>query len=167
MYLIFQKYDIVNVMVKNIYSFIYVYKMLSFLKYQCFTHIFVVDNPSSVKRFAINYTMQSLKGSNYINFILQVNDSTPVKSITSIFYAANWAEREAWDMFGIFFLNHSSMQRLLVDYGFEGYPLRKDFPLSGYIELGYSDGKKRILYQKIDLVQEYRNFFFPKLWSET
>lgn len=109
--------------------------------------------------------VQSFKNNSIMNLICQINELSIVKSITKIFSAANWPEREGWDMFGIFFLGHVNLQRLLVDYGFKGYPLRKDFPLSGYTELFYNEKFSRVLYQKINLIQEHRNLYFSKIWS--
>jgi len=137
--------------------------MLSFLKYSCFIHLFVVDTPTNKFRFALNYTFLSNFYSSYINFITLSSEYDYVVSITDMFLAAGFAEREVWDMFGIFFLDHTNMQRLIIDYGFKGYPLRKDFPLSGYLELFYSDKFSRILYEKIEFVQSFRETEFEKL----
>jgi NADH:ubiquinone oxidoreductase subunit C len=164
-FLILKKYNIFFIFTKNIAISLYCYKIFSFLKYHCFVNLFVIDAPTDSRRFSLNYLVQSFKNNNYINFINQINELTFVNSVTFIFFGAGWPEREAWDMFGIFFLNHNNMQRLLSDYGFEGYPLRKDFPLSGFIELFYNEKISKILYEKIDLIHEHRNFFFDNIWS--
>ena len=101
----------------------------------------------------------------FLRVKVPVNENTPIESITPIYPAANWFERETWDMFGICFLNHPDLRRLLTDYGFEGHPLRKDFPLSGYIEFRYDDSKKRVVSEPIELSQDFRFFDFSSPWE--
>ena len=129
---------------KNTNLFLKCYKIFSFFKYQFFVHLFVTDSPTLKNRFQLNYYVESFKNSSYMNFINQINELKPVKTVNFLFYGAGWSEREAWDMFGIFFLHHPNLQRLIADYGFRGYPLRKDFPLSGYKEIWFSPSKARI-----------------------
>jgi NADH-quinone oxidoreductase subunit C len=96
---------------------------------------------------------------------LHVDDETPVASVIGVFPAANWYERAAFDMYGILFSGHPDLRRLLTDYGFQGYPLRKDFPLTGYVEVRYDDEAKRVVYEPVKLVQEFRSFDFESPWE--
>tara|TARA_B100000780_G_scaffold224410_1_gene163518 strand:+ start:2944 stop:3291 length:348 start_codon:yes stop_codon:yes gene_type:complete len=96
-----------------------------------------------------------------------VNEVGSVESVTKVFNSANWWEREIWDMFGVFFSNHPDLRRILTDYGFEGYPLRKDFPLSGYVEVRYDDIVKRVVCEPLELAQEFRSFNFESPWSKS
>jgi NADH:ubiquinone oxidoreductase subunit C len=107
----------------------------------------------------------SVKYNVRIRVKILTHELSPVKSIEKLFSAANWYESEIWDMFGVFFSNHTHLTRLLTDYGFEGYPLRKDFPLSGFVETSYDYSKKRVLNEKIELCQEYRTFKFSSPWE--
>lgn len=115
-------------------------------------------------RFQIVYNLLSTLNNNRIFIQLYSNSSTSIPSLGSLYPCSNWWERECWDMFGIFFYSHSDLRRILTDYGFEGFPLRKDFPLSGYVEVRYSDLKKRIISEKLSLSQEYRYFDFISSW---
>jgi NADH-quinone oxidoreductase subunit C len=117
-------------------------------------------------RFELTYILLSYKLSERLLVKVNIANDTPiVDSLIPIFANANWAEREIWDMFGIFFSGHSDLRRILTDYGFEGYPLRKDFPLTGYIEVRYDDEKKCLVYEPVELTQEYRLFSFLSPWE--
>jgi NADH:ubiquinone oxidoreductase subunit C len=96
---------------------------------------------------------------------LYTNDTEPVNSVTPIYKGANWYEREVWDLFGVFFSNHPDLRRILTDYGFEGFPFRKDFPQTGFVEVRYDDQKKYVLYEPLEMTQEYRSFDFLSPWS--
>ena len=117
-----------------------------------------VDYPKSFYRFQIAYELLSIKYNSRVRFKVLVNELTPVQTIERIFVGATWWECEIWDMFGVFFSGQYNLTRILTDYGFQGYPLRKDFPLSGYIEVRYDDFNKRIMYEEVSLAQEYRIF---------
>lgn len=117
------------------------------------------------RRFDVNYLFLSLKYKLRLRLQVLCDVNTPITSIYSIFSSANWLERENWDMFGIFFINHIDLRRILTDYGFDGFPLRKDFPLNGYIELRYDDEKKMVVYELIELAQEFRFFEFINPWQ--
>jgi len=124
-----------------------------------------VDYPSSKHRFKIVYDLLSIRYNSRIRIKILTDELVPVESCGHIFAAAHWYESEIWDMFGVFFSNHTNLTRLLTDYGFEGYPLRKDFPLSGFIETSYDYTRKRVANERIELSQEYRAFKFTSPWE--
>ncbi|MDE3115649.1 MAG: NADH-quinone oxidoreductase subunit C [Pseudomonadota bacterium] len=124
-----------------------------------------VDYPARPKRFDVVYHLLSLTKNRRLRIKLEVDESTAVPSVVPVFPAANWYEREAFDMFGVVFAGHPDMRRLLTDYGFTGHPLRKDFPLTGYVELRYDDEQKRVVYQPVKLAQEFRDFDFLSPWE--
>ena len=134
-------------------------------QYKILTAISGVDYPEKVTRFEIVYELLSLKFNARIRVKTYLNEITPVESIVSIYNAADWWEREVWDLFGVFFTSHPDLRRILTDYGFEGYPLRKDFPLSGYTEVRYDEGQKRVLSELLELTQEFRVFDFLSPWA--
>jgi NADH-quinone oxidoreductase subunit C len=118
-------------------------------------------------RFEVIYNLLSYKLNNRITIKVSIDDKQQVPSVEKIFSSANWYEREIFDMYGIEFSNHSDLRRILTDYNFEGHPLRKDFPLTGYNELRYDDEKKAIVYEPVKLQQEFRNFDFEMPWEGT
>jgi NADH-quinone oxidoreductase subunit C len=124
-----------------------------------------VDWPSRGKRFDVVYHLLSPRLNQRIRVKLETDEATPVPSAVDVFPAANWFEREAYDMFGILFAGHPDLRRLLTDYGFQGYPLRKDFPLTGYVEVRYDDEAKRVVYEPVKLTQEFRTFDFESPWE--
>lgn len=123
-----------------------------------------VDMLNTNYRFAVVYDLLSVKFNSRIRVKTFLNESTSIPSAVPVFVNANWWEREVWDMFGIYFKNHPDMRRILTDYGFEGYPLRKDFPLSGYVEVRYDLTKKRISVESLELAQEFRSFSYDTPW---
>jgi NADH-quinone oxidoreductase subunit C len=126
-----------------------------------------VDYPTREKRFDVVYHLLSPKKNARVRVRVQTDEQTPVASICEIFPGANWFEREAYDMYGILFTGHPELRRLLTDYGFEGYPLRKDFPLTGFVEVRWDDEVKRVVYEPVRLAQEFRNFDFLSPWEGT
>lgn len=124
-----------------------------------------VDDPSRVERFEVVYQLLSHKHNRRVRVKLLTDEMTPVPSVTSVFPAAGWCEREVWDMYGVFFAGHPDLRRILTDYGFDGHPLRKDFPLTGYVELRYDDVQKRVVYEPVKLTQAYRDFDFLSPWE--
>lgn len=124
-----------------------------------------VDYPSRSSRFEVVYHLLSLQQNQRIRVKVKSAETTPIDSVTHLFPSANWFERETWDMFGICFLNHPDLRRILTDYGFEGHPLRKDFPLSGYLEFKYDDSKKRVIAEPVELAQQFRKFEFRSPWE--
>lgn len=124
-----------------------------------------VDWPQRAERFDVVYNLLSLTKNRRIRVKVLIDENTAVPSAVGLFPAANWFEREAFDMFGIAFSDHPDLRRLLTDYGFSGYPMRKDFPLTGYSEVRYDEELKRVVYQPVDLVQEFRDFDFMSPWE--
>ena len=124
-----------------------------------------VDYPDDEERFEVVYHLLAMTHNNRILVKLRTDEDTAVPSATALFKAANWWEREAWDMFGIAFAGHPDLRRILTDYGFEGHPLRKDFPLTGYVEVRYDDEQKRVVYEPVKLTQEFRSFDFLSPWE--
>ena len=124
-----------------------------------------VDYPERSDRFEVVYHLLSMRLNQRIRIKIGTSEDAPVPSIVEVFPAANWYEREAFDMYGIQFAGHPDLRRLLTDYGFEGYPLRKDFPLTGHVEVRYDDLEKRVVYEAVQLTQEYRNFDFLSPWE--
>ena len=127
--------------------------------------ITAIDYPSREIRFDVVYLLISLKNNNRILVKTSVRENDQLESISSIFKAANWYERECYDLFGISFLNHPDLRRIMTDYNFEGHPLRKDFPLTGHNEVRYDDAEKKIIYDTVKLDQEYRNFDYTSPWE--
>ena len=146
-------------------------KLLTFLRddqncqFKQLIDVTAVDFPEREARFEVVYNLLSLRHNQRIRVKLATDENTPVESVTPVFSAANWFEREAWDMYGVFFAEHPDLRRLLTDYGFEGHPLRKDFPLTGYVEVRYDEEQKRVIYEPVKLVQEFRNFDFESPWE--
>lgn len=146
-------------------------KVISFLrddpicKFSSLIDICGVDYPSRERRFDVVYHMLSMAHNTRIRIKVMTDEIVPVHSITSLFPNADWYEREAFDMYGILFENHPDLRRILTDYGFEGYPLRKDFPLSGFVEVRYDEERKAVVYEPVNLPQEYRSFDFMSPWE--
>lgn len=134
-------------------------------QYKVLTLITASDYPLKKKRFEVIYELLSLNYNQRLRIKVYLHELESLPSCETVFPAANWYEREVWDLFGIFFSNHSDLRRILTDYGFEGYPLRKDFPLTGYTEVRYSDTLKRVVNENLELAQEYRTFDFLSPWS--
>ena len=124
-----------------------------------------VDYPERVPRFEVVYNLLSLINNNRVRVKVETDEDTPVPTVTEVFSAADWWERETWDLFGIFFSGHTDLRRILTDYGFDGHPLRKDFPLTGYVEVRYDDELKRVVYEPVKLTQEFRSFDFLSPWE--
>ena len=135
------------------------------LNFSQLTDLTAVDYPDRLKRFELVYQLLSMENNKRVRIICSIDDGQIVPSVTSIYKSAEWPEREVWDMYGLFFSDHPDLRRLLTDYGFEGHPLRKDFPLTGYVEVRYDDIEKRVAYQPVQLTQEYRDFDFLSPWE--
>ncbi len=126
-----------------------------------------VDYPARERRFDVVYHFLSPTQNARVRLIVETDERTPVPSITELFPGAEWFEREAYDLYGILFSEHPDLRRLLTDYGFDGHPLRKDFPLTGFVEVRYDDEQKRVLYEPVRLNQEFRDFDFVSPWEGT
>ncbi|TNE57282.1 MAG: NADH-quinone oxidoreductase subunit C [Alphaproteobacteria bacterium] len=124
-----------------------------------------VDYPTRENRFDVVYHLQSLHQNQRVRVKVQANEETIVNSITELFPSANWFEREVFDMYGVLFKDHPDLRRILTDYGFAGHPLRKDFPLSGFVEVRYDEDQKRVVYEPVNLPQEFRSFDFLSPWE--
>ncbi len=127
--------------------------------------ITAVDYPEKINRFEVIYNLLSVKYNTRLYLKTYLSESEIVHSVSSIYKSAVWLEREIWDMFGIFFSEHPDLRRILTDYGFDGFPLRKDFPLTGFSEIRYDDEMKRIVYDSLELAQEFRVFDFLSPWE--
>ena len=126
-----------------------------------------VDWPSREKRFDVVYHLLSPRLNQRVRLKLETDEESPIASAVNVFSAANWFEREAYDMYGILFSGHPDLRRILTDYGFQGHPMRKDFPLTGYVEVRYDDEQKRVVYEPVELTQEFRSFDFESPWEGT
>jgi NADH-quinone oxidoreductase subunit C len=133
----------------------------------CLIDITAVDWPSRERRFDVVYHLLSPKHNARIRIKIETDEATPVPSVIEVFPSADWYERETYDLYGVVFTGHPDMRRILTDYGFEGHPLRKDFPLTGFVEVRYDDELKRVVYEPVRLTQEFRNFDFLSPWEGT
>jgi len=137
------------------------------LKFVSIIDITAVDYPGRDKRFDVVYHLMSPTLNQRVRVKVRTDEDTPVPSATGIYPGANWFERETYDMYGVLFSGHPDLRRLLTDYGFEGHPLRKDFPLSGFVQVRYDDEQKRVVYEPLKLRQEFRDFDFLSPWEGT
>ena len=148
-------------------------KLMRFLRddercqFWSFIDVTAVDWPGRERRFDVVYHLLSPKQNRRIRVKIETDETTPVPSVVGIFPGAGWFERETYDLYGVLFTGHPDMRRLLTDYGFEGHPLRKDFPLTGFVEVRYDDDEKRVVYEQVRLAQEFRNFDFLSPWEGT
>ncbi len=146
-------------------------QVLSFLrddplcKFSVLIDLCGVDYPARGKRFDVVYHLLSMHNNTRIRVKTKVGEEETIPTVTSVYPAADWFEREAFDMYGIVFAGHPDLRRILTDYNFEGYPLRKDFPLTGHVEVRYDDEQKRVVYEPVSLVQEYRDFDYLSPWE--
>ena len=157
----------IDVDIENIISTILFLKTNEKCRFKQLIDITAVDYPEKEKRFKIVYLLLSHEKNLRIVINTHINEKIVVPSITKIFPSANWIEREIFDMYGVSFKDHPDLRRILTDYGFEGYPLRKDFPLTGHTEVRYSEAKKKVISEKVKLDQEYRDFDFESPWEGT
>jgi NADH-quinone oxidoreductase subunit C len=146
-------------------------KVLQFLRddascqFKMLVDVCGVDYPERAKRFDVVYQLLSLTLNQRVRVKVAVDEDTPVPSASPLFSSAGWYERETWDMYGIMFSGHPDLRRILTDYGFDGHPLRKDFPLTGFVEVRYSNEEKRVVYEPVKLTQEFRRFDFMSPWE--
>jgi len=165
--LILKKNQIICVIDESyILEILKILKGSSFSAYKQLMDIFIVDYPNRRKRFELNYVLLSVKHSKRMIIKIFVTDKTRVLSVTKIYSSALWLERECWDMFGVCFKGNKDLRRILTDYGFLGHPLRKDFPLTGFVEVRYDDNLKAIVTEPLELSQDLRLFDFVSPWIE-
>ena len=157
----------IDVDVEDVISTILFLKTNEKCKFKQLIDITAVDYPQREKRFKIIYLLLSHENNLRIVININIDEEINVPSITKIFPSANWMEREVFDMYGISFKDHPDLRRILTDYGFDGYPLRKDFPLTGHVEVRYSEEKKKVISEPVKLDQEYRDFDFESPWEGT
>ena len=152
---------------KNLADVVQFLKSNESCKFKQLIDIVGVDYPENEKRFELIYLFLSHENNLRIKLLIKFEINHAINSITKIFPSANWMEREVFDMYGIKFKNHPDLRRILTDYGFKGYPLRKDFPLTGFNEVRYSEKDKKVIYEPVKLEQNYRNFDFESPWEGT
>ena len=157
----------IEINLDNLYSTILFLKTNEKCRFKQLIDITAVDYPEKEKRFKMVYLLLSHENNLRIVINVNIDEKITVPSITKIFPSANWMEREVFDMYGISFKNHPDLRRILTDYGFKGYPLRKDFPLTGHTEVRYSEEHKKVIYEPVKLDQEYRHFDFESPWEGT
>lgn len=136
-------------------------------QYKTLTDLTCVDYPERLKRFEVVYNLLSIRYNRRVLVKVLTDEGEPVPTAVNLFSAANWYEREVWDMYGVYFSGHPDLRRILTDYGFSGHPQRKDFPLSGYVQVKYDEEKKRVVYEPVKLDQEFRTFDFNSPWEGT
>ena len=157
----------IDIDIENLISTILFLKTNEKCKFKQLIDITAVDYPQKEKRFKVVYLLLSHENNLRIVISSQIEEKEKIPSITKIFPSANWMEREVFDMYGISFKDHPDLRRILTDYGFKGYPLRKDFPLTGHTQVRYSEDKKKVVSEKVKLDQEYRDFDFESPWEGT
>jgi len=155
----------IEVAPSNIVAFIEFLKIDSSCRFSSLVDITAVDYPGREKRFDVVYHLLSMYQNHRVRLRMAIREEDTVASIVDVHPSANWFEREIYDMFGLLFSGHPDLRRLLTDYGFRGHPLRKDFPTTGYTELRYDEVEKRVVYEPVSLVQEYRQFDFMSPWE--
>ena len=158
---------LINVRIEDLYSTILFLKTNENCKFRQLIDIVGVDYPNSEKRFKVYYLLLSHEKNLRVKVFINFYADEKIPSITKLYPSANWMEREVFDMYGIKFKNHPDMRRILTDYGFVGHPLRKDFPLTGFNEVRYSEKDKKVIYEPVKLEQDYRNFDFESPWEGT
>ena len=156
-----------NINGENLIEVLIFLKNSSFSKFRQLIDITAVDYPEQSQRFKLIYLLLSHEHNSRIILSYSINEKEIIQSVTEIFPSANWMEREVFDMYGIKFKNHPDLRRILTDYNFEGFPLRKDFPLTGHNEVRYSQSEKKVVYEPVKLEQNYRNFDYDSPWEGT
>ena len=162
---VFQGQIVVRIPVSHVVAVLTSLRNDTFAAFNQLSDLTAVDYPERPERFEMVYQLLSMRNNMRMRLLAAVGEGQAVPSVTHVYSAANWAEREAWDMFGIFFAGHPDLRRLLTDYGFEGHPLRKDFPLTGHVEVRYDDTQRRVVNEPVSLVQEFRDFDFLSPWE--
>ena len=161
------EYSEINVSKNNILPTLHNLKNDQNLQFDQLIDLTAIDYPSRENRFDIVYILLSMKKNERVIVKTSIKVDDEIESITSIYKAADWYERECYDLFGINFINHPDLRRIMTDYNFEGHPLRKDFPLTGHNEVRYSEDEKKVIYEPVKLEQNYRNFDYESPWEGT
>jgi NADH-quinone oxidoreductase subunit C len=163
---VFQKDELcVTIQRKGIVPFLIVLRDDKEFQFKQLVDICGADYPDRAERFEVIYNLLSLKFNTRIRVKVSTDENTPVDSVTKVFSSAGWFERETWDLFGIYFNNNPDLRRILTDYGFDGHPLRKDFPVTGFVELRYDEELRRVVYEPVKLQQDFRAFDFLSPWE--
>lgn len=157
---------VANLEVRSIVNFLSFLKLHTNAQHKHLLDVYGVDYPTRKQRFEVNYMSLSMIYNSRILTKINIYQDQIVDSVMSIYNSANWLEREVWDMFGVFFNNHKDLRRILTDYGFEGFPLRKDFPLTGYLQFRYDEESQTVISEPIELTQEFRSFECNMPWAE-
>jgi NADH:ubiquinone oxidoreductase subunit C len=155
---------VIEAVKKNIYPVILLLNNHTLWQFKSLIDITCYDTPKKIYRFSLIYNLISIHYNLRIRVLTKINELNHLFSVVGIYKSANWSEREVFDFFGIFFLGNKDLRRILTDYGFNGFPLRKDFPLTGYVDIYYDDSQKRICYRNLELTQDYRNFNLNSYW---
>lgn len=155
---------VIVIKLQILYDVLILLKYHTFYQFTVLTCITGVDYPKNKYRFKLVYELLSIRYNIRLRVKIFTHELFGINSCDQLYLTASWYECEIWDMYGIFFKNHSNLKRILTDYGFEGYPLRKDFPLSGFVEMKYNETEKRVINESIELCQEYRSFKFLSPW---
>lgn len=156
---------VIETVAKNLYPLIHFLNKHTLTRLESLIDLICYDRPGDKYRFCLAYNLLSIKFNYRLRLVSKIDELSTVFSVMGLFKSANWSEREVFDFFGIFFFGNKDLRRILTDYGFKGFPLRKDFPVTGYIDVYYDDNQKRICYRKLELSQEYRNFHFGTKWK--
>jgi len=162
---LFKDEIIVHAAAEKIHDILYFLRSDEKCRFEQLQAVTAADYPEDEKRFEVVYLLLSLKFNRRVIVKIRTDEATPVPTVTGIYNSANWFEREVWDMFGVKFFGHPDLRRILTDYGFEGHPLRKDFPLTGFYQVRYDEEEKAVVYEPVNLVQEFRNFDFSSPWD--
>ena len=149
----------------NLCALLYFLQNHTLCQYKQLVDMACSDIPGKTHRFSVNYILLSLRYNTRLTVVVKTNEVSPLPSVTVLYRSANWLEREVWDLYGVFFDLHPDLRRILTDYGFSGHPLRKDFPLTGFLEVYYNDSTKRLSYEPVELAQEYRTFTLQSPWK--
>jgi NADH-quinone oxidoreductase subunit C len=160
-----ESFVIINIKIEYLKEFLLFLKVNTRLQMQQLLDLWGIDFPDEPDRFKVSYLVSSVRLNVRIILRVSCKDNQGLRSVTDLYKSAGWLEREVWDMYGIFFEQNNDLRRILTDYGFEGFPLRKDFPLMGYVEVRFDEGLKRVVVEPIEMTQEFRAFEFISPWE--
>jgi len=155
----------ISITAEDLLKIAYFLKKNTFMQFHQLMDVWAVDYLGRQNRYEVLYNFLSVRYNIRLILKVRISDDMGINSLSSVYNSANWLEREVWDMYGIYFFNHPDLRRILTDYGFEGFPLRKDFPLTGYTEVRYDDEQKRVVLEPLEVTQEFRYFDFTSPWD--